>query len=34
MDLEEEIKRGNLAAAVYKSALLLFVGIVIAIVMS
>jgi uncharacterized membrane protein YjfL (UPF0719 family) len=34
LDLEEEIKRGNLAAAVYKSALLLFVGVVIATVMS
>jgi uncharacterized membrane protein YjfL (UPF0719 family) len=34
VDFEEEIKRGNIAAAIYKSALLLFVGLVIGIVMS
>jgi len=34
VDFEEEIKRGTIAAAIYKSALLLFVGLVIGIVMS
>lgn len=34
VDFEEEIKRGNIAAAIYKSALLLFVGVVIGVVMS
>jgi len=34
VDFEEEIKRGNVAAAIYKSALLLFIGLVIGIVMS
>ena len=34
VDFEEEIKRGNIAAAIYKSALLLFIGLVIGIVMS
>ena len=34
VDFEDEIKRGNIAAAIYKSALLLFVGVVIAVVMS
>ena len=34
VDFEDEIKAGNVAAAIYKSALLLFVGIVIATVMS
>lgn len=34
IDLEDEIKAGNVAAAIYKSALLLFVAVVIATVMS
>ena len=34
VDFEEEIKSGNVAAAIYKSALLLFVAVVIATVMS
>lgn len=34
IDFEDEIKRGNIAAAIFKSALLLFVGLVIGIVMS
>jgi uncharacterized membrane protein YjfL (UPF0719 family) len=34
VDFEDEIKAGNVAAAIYKSALLLFVAVVIAIVMS
>jgi len=34
VDFEEEIKAGNVAAAIYKSALLLFVAVVIATVMS
>ena len=34
IDFEEEIKRGNVAAAIFKSALLLFVALVVGIVMS
>ena len=34
VDFEDEIKAGNVAAAIYKSALLLFVAVVIATVMS
>jgi uncharacterized membrane protein YjfL (UPF0719 family) len=34
VDFEDEIKSGNVAAAIYKSALLLFVAVVIGIVMS
>jgi uncharacterized membrane protein YjfL (UPF0719 family) len=34
VDFEDEIKAGNIAAAIYKSALLLFVAVVIATVMS
>jgi ABC-type tungstate transport system substrate-binding protein len=34
IDFEAEIKKGNVAAAIYKSALLLFVALVIGIVLS